>query len=105
MSAEAFPELFSIESQTITVRNRELRSREIVEGRERGAHRSLLYALGLTKQEISRPFVAVVNSWNEIVPGHVHLKGIAEAVKRGIRMGGGTPFEFDTIAICDGLCQ
>ncbi len=105
MSAEAFPELFSIESQTITVRNRELRSREIVEGRQRGAHRSLLYALGLTKQEISRPFVAVVNSWNEIVPGHVHLKGIAEAVKRGIRMGGGTPFEFDTIAICDGLCQ
>ena len=57
-----------------------LRSREIVEGRERAAHRSLFYALGLTEKEMSKPFVAVVNSWNELVPGHIHTKDLAEAV-------------------------
>ena len=82
-----------------------MRSREIVEGCERAAHRSLLYALGLTKTDLLKPFVAVVNSWTEIVPGHSHLKILAEAVKSGVRMAGGTPLEFNTIAICDGLCQ
>ncbi len=84
---------------------RELRSREITEGRQRAAHRSLLYALGLTRGEIDRPFIAVVNAWNEIVPGHIHLKTIGNAVKEGIRYAGGTPFEFNTIAVCDGLAQ
>ena len=82
-----------------------LRSRELVEGRERAAHRSLFYALGLTKKELSKPFVAVVNSWNELVPGHVHTKALAVAVKKGIQSAGGTGFEFNTIAICDGICQ
>jgi len=54
---------------------------------------------------MSKPFVAVVNSWNEVVPGHIHLRELAEAVKAGIRKCGGTPLEFNTIAICDGLCQ
>jgi dihydroxy-acid dehydratase len=82
-----------------------LRSREMIEGRERAAHRALLHALGLTKKEVLQPFIAVVNSWNEIVPGHIHLRTLAESVKAGVRLAGGTPFEFNTIAICDGLCQ
>jgi dihydroxy-acid dehydratase len=82
-----------------------LRSREIIEGRQRAAHRSLFYALGLTKKELSNPFVAVVNSWNELVPGHIHIKNFAAAVKKGIQSAGGTAFEFNTIAICDGICQ
>ena len=60
------------------------------QGLEKAPHRSLLYALGLTKEEISRPLIGVVNSANEIVPGHMHLDRIAEAVKAGIRMAGGT---------------
>lgn len=54
---------------------------------------------------MSKPFVAIVNSWNEIVPGHIHLRSLADAVKAGVRAAGGTPLEFNTIAICDGLCQ
>lgn len=81
------------------------RSREITEGRERAAHRALLYAIGLTREEMSKPLVAIANSWNEIVPGHIHLRSLGEAVKEGVRSAGGTPLEFDTIAICDGLCQ
>jgi len=81
------------------------RSIEITEGRERAAHRALLYAIGLTKEEMSKPLVAIANSWNEIVPGHIHLRTLSEAVKEGVRSAGGTPLEFDTIAICDGLCQ
>ncbi len=82
-----------------------LRSRETVEGRERAAHRSLFYALGLTEKEMSKPFVAIVNSWNELVPGHIHTKDLAAAVKIGVKSAGGTAFEFNTIAICDGICQ
>jgi hypothetical protein len=82
-----------------------LRSRELTDGRERAAHRALLYALGLTKAEISQPFVGVANSWTELVPGHMHLRSIGDSVKAGIRMEVGTPFEFNTIAICDGMCQ
>ena len=82
-----------------------LRSRELTDGRERAAHRALLYALGLTKAEISQPFIGVANSWTELVPGHMHLRSIADSVKAGIRMDGGTPFEFNTIALCDGMCQ
>lgn len=54
---------------------------------------------------MSKPLVAIANSWNEIVPGHIHLRSLGEAVKEGVRSAGGTPLEFDTIAICDGLCQ
>ncbi len=82
-----------------------MRSDAIKKSPSRAAHRSLLYALGLTEEEMTRPFVAVVNSYNDIVPGHTHLRGITEAVKDGIRMAGGVPFEFPAIAVCDGLAM
>ncbi len=74
-------------------------------GTARAPHRSLLYALGLTEEDISRPFIGVVNPASEIIPGHMHLDAIAAAVKAGIRSNGGTPFEFGTIGICDGLAM
>jgi len=82
-----------------------MRSDEIKKGVTRAAHRSLLRALGLTSEEIERPWIAVVNSWNEIVPGHAHLRRISEAVKAGIGSARCTPFEFNTIAVCDGMIQ
>jgi len=82
-----------------------MRSDQVKNGVIRAASRSLLKAVGLTDEEISRPWIAVVNSWNEIVPGHIHLREIAEAVKRGVRSVDGTPFEFNTIAVCDGMIQ
>ena len=81
------------------------RSAEVTEGRERAAHRALLHAIGLTREEMSKPLIAIANSWNEIVPGHTHLRTLAKTVKEGVKAAGGTPLEFDTIAICDGLCQ
>lgn len=80
-------------------------SENIKTGLERAANRSLLKALGLTESELGKPFIAVVNSHNEIVPGHVHLDKIGEAVKAGIRNAGGVPFEFHTIAVCDGIAM
>ena len=74
-------------------------------GMGKAPHRSLLYALGLTKEEIDRPLIGVVNGFNEIVPGHLHLRTLSEAVKAGVRMAGGTPLEFPAIAVCDGLAM
>lgn len=74
-------------------------------GVDRAPHRSLLKALGLTDREMKKPFIGVVNSFTEMVPGHMHLRQIAEAVKAGIRENGGTPFEFSTIAVCDGIAM
>lgn len=82
-----------------------MRSDLIKKGIKQATSRALLKALGLNDEEIARPWVAVVNSWNEIVPGHIHLRKIAEAIKRGVRSAGGTPFEFNTIAVCDGMIQ
>jgi len=82
-----------------------MRSDLMKKGLQRAPHRSLLYALGLTEEEISLPIIGVVNSANEIIPGHIHLDRIAEAVKSGIRSAGGTPLEFSTIGICDGLAM
>lgn len=82
-----------------------MRSDAIKKGPERAPHRSLLYALGLTEEEMNRPFVGIVNSFNEIVPGHVHLRSITDAVKAGIRNAGGVPFEFPSIAVCDGIAM
>ena len=82
-----------------------MRSDIVKAGKERAPHRSLFYALGLTKEEFSRPLIGVVNSFNEIVPGHVHLHQIADAVKAGVRMAGGTPIEFPAIAVCDGIAM
>lgn len=81
------------------------RSHYMTKGLEKAPHRSLLFALGLTREEMERPLIGVVNSANEIIPGHMHLDTIAQAVKDGIRMAGGTPMEFPTIGICDGLAM
>jgi dihydroxy-acid dehydratase len=72
-------------------------------GLERAPHRSLFKALGLTDQEIERPMIGIANSANEVIPGHLHLHQLSDAVKAGIRMAGGTPLEFFTIGICDGI--
>jgi dihydroxy-acid dehydratase len=82
-----------------------MRSDNIKKGLERAPHRSLLKAVGLTDEEMSLPFIGVVNSWNEIIPGHIHLDKLADAVKAGIRMAGGVPFEFNTIGVCDGIAM
>lgn len=83
----------------------ELKSKVMKDGYMRSPQRSLLYALGLTPEEIDRPLIGVVNSFNEVVPGHMHLRQIAEAVKSGIRLAGGTPLEFPAIAVCDGIAM
>lgn len=82
-----------------------LRSDEAKKGLSKAPHRSLLKAVGLTDEEINRPLIGVVNSANEVVPGHIHLDKIAEAVKAGVRIAGGTPLEFSTIGICDGIAM
>ncbi len=82
-----------------------MRSKKMTQGLEKAPHRSLMYALGLTREEMRRPLVGVVNSKNEIVPGHIHLQTIADAVKAGVRMAGGTPLEFPVIGVCDGLAM
>lgn len=82
-----------------------MRSDVIKKGVQKTPHRALLKALGLVDEEIARPIVGVVNSWNEIIPGHIHLNRVAEAVKAGVRMAGGTPLEFNTIGICDGIAM
>ncbi len=81
------------------------RSSQIVEGPHRTAHRALLLSLGLERDEFEKPFIAVANSWNEIVPGCAHLRSVSEAVKRGVWQAGGVPFEFNTIGVCDGMAQ
>ena len=82
-----------------------MKSDAVKRGLERAPHRSLLWALGCTDEEMEQPFVGVVSSFTEIVPGHMHLRQITEAVKAGVRMAGGTPFEANTIAVCDGIAM
>ena len=82
-----------------------MKSDAIKKGIERAPHRSLLYALGCTPVEMDKPFIGIVNSFSEIVPGHMHLNEIADAVKDGVRSKGGVPFEFNTIAVCDGIAM
>ena len=82
-----------------------MRSDKTKRGIDRAPHRSLMKAMGMIDEEIDRPFVGVVNSWNEFIPGHIHLDKLADAAKYGIRMAGGTPFEFHTIGICDGIAM
>jgi dihydroxy-acid dehydratase len=81
------------------------RSDEIKRGIERAPHRALLRAAGVTEDEFDRPFVGVANAFNEIVPGHIHLRDIAEEVKRGVREAGGRPFEFPAIGVDDGIAM
>ena len=82
-----------------------MNSHNIKIGVERAPNRSLLYALGYTAEELSRPLIGVVSSYNEIVPGHMHLDKITEAVKAGVRAAGGTPVMFPAIAVCDGIAM
>ena len=82
-----------------------MRSDLMKKGLVRAPSRALLKAMGLTDEEIKRPLIGVVNSANEVVPGHIHLDRIAEAVKTGVRIAGGTPLEFPTIGVCDGLAM
>jgi len=82
-----------------------LRSDTIKCGIERAPHRALLKALGVTDKDLDKPFIAVVNSFTTVVPGHAHLNQVADAVKAGVASAGGVPLEFNTIAICDGLAM
>lgn len=82
-----------------------MKSNLVKQGLEKAPHRSLFKALGLTDEEMKRPFIGIVNSKNDIVPGHINLDKISEAVKAGVRLAGGTPFEFQTIAVCDGIAM
>ena len=82
-----------------------MRSDAVKVGFQRAPHRALLKALGLSDEDIKKPFIGVVNSYTNVVPGHVHLQEVAEAVKAGIRSAGGVPFEFNTIGICDGIAM
>jgi dihydroxy-acid dehydratase len=82
-----------------------MRSDAVKTGVERAPHRSLLRALGYTQWEIEQPFVGIVNSYSETIPGHTNLDRIAEAAKAGVRAGGGTPFEVGTIGVCDGIAM
>lgn len=82
-----------------------MRSDLMKKGVARIPHRALFYALGFTDEELNRPIIGVVNAHNEIIPGHMHLDDIAEAVKAGIRMAGGTPVEFPAIGVCDGIAM
>lgn len=82
-----------------------MKSDAIKKGIERAPHRSLLHALGCTTPDMAKPFIGIINSFSEIVPGHLHLRFIAESVKNGVRAGGGIPFEVNTIAVCDGIAM
>ena len=82
-----------------------LRSDNVTKGAERAPNRSLFYAMGYTKEELERPLIGVVSAHSEIVPGHFHLDKIAEAVKAGVRMAGGTPILIPSIGVCDGIAM
>ena len=83
-----------------------MNSDQIKQGSERAPHRSLLRATGLVKTgDFQKPFIGVCNSFDEIIPGHVHLNKVAELIKKAIRKAGGIPFEFNTIGVCDGIAM
>ena len=84
---------------------KKLRNQEMTEGIVGAGNRTLLYALGVGKEEVEKPFIGIVNSWNEMHPGHKNLRELAAAVKEGVIAAGGQPFEFNTIALCDGETQ
>ena len=82
-----------------------MRSDAVKKGIQQAPHRSLFHALGLTEEEMKKPLIGIVNSYNEIVPGHMNLDKITEAVKLGVSMAGGVPREFPAIAVCDGIAM
>ena len=82
-----------------------MRSDTVKKGSTRAAHRALFYAMGYTPEDLKKPLIGVVNAFNEIIPGHIHLRTIAEAVKTGVSAAGGTPMEFPSIGICDSIAM
>ncbi|MGE4286128.1 MAG: dihydroxy-acid dehydratase [Phycisphaerae bacterium] len=82
-----------------------MRSDTVKSGVERAPHRGLLRACGIKKEDLGKPFIAIANSFCEVVPGHMHLNKVAETVKQAVREAGGVPFEFNTIAVCDGIAM
>jgi len=82
-----------------------MKSDGVKKGVERAAHRALLHAVGVGRSDLDKPFVGIINSFSEVVPGHIHLRSIAEVVKQGVSRGGGVPFEVNTIAVCDGIAM
>ena len=82
-----------------------MQSDQIKAGWERAPHRSLLRAVGVKSGDFGKPFIGVCNSFDEIIPGHVHLNKVGQYVKAQIRKAGGVPFEFNTIGICDGIAM
>ncbi|MBN2455068.1 MAG: dihydroxy-acid dehydratase [Sedimentisphaerales bacterium] len=82
-----------------------MKSDTVKTGFQRAPHRGLLHACGLTDEDLKKPFIGIANSFCEIVPGHVHLNKVAQIVKQAVRDAGGTPFEFNTIAVCDGIAM
>ncbi|MEM2124337.1 MAG: dihydroxy-acid dehydratase, partial [Methanolinea sp.] len=82
-----------------------MRSRIVKEGYQRAPNRSLLRSLGVTDGEMDLPFIGIANAWNDIVPGHVHLRTLSTRIREGIAAAGGVPFEFGVIGICDGIAM
>ncbi|HAS04819.1 MAG TPA: dihydroxy-acid dehydratase [Dehalococcoidia bacterium] len=82
-----------------------MKSHVVKQGIERAPHRSLIHALGVSTPDMKKPFIGIVNSFTEVVPGHIHLRTVADAVKESVRQAGGVPFEFNTIAVCDGIAM
>jgi dihydroxy-acid dehydratase len=82
-----------------------MRSDTVKKGLQRAPHRALLRACGLTDSDIEKPFIGIVNSYCDIVPGHVHLNKVSRIVKQAVRKAGGVAFEFNTIAVCDGIAM
>ena len=82
-----------------------MRSDAVKKGSAQAPHRSLFHALGFTEEEMDRPLVGIVSSYNEIVPGHMNIDKIVNAVKMGVAMAGGTPVVFPAIAVCDGIAM
>lgn len=94
-----------MQSEDEKMHYKDYRSGQLTNGIERAAHRALLYSTGLDEEDLKKPMIAVVNSFTEMVPGHIHLRELVDFVKQGIIEAGGIPREFNTIAICDGICQ
>lgn len=82
-----------------------MRSDIVTKGSTKAAHRALLYAMGYTPEDLEKPLIGIVNGFNEIIPGHGHLKDLAQAAKLGVSAGGGTPMEFPAIGVCDGIAM
>jgi dihydroxy-acid dehydratase len=82
-----------------------MRSDRMKKGIEKAPHRALFSAMGLLPEELERPIIGIANSASDLIPGHIHLDKICQAVKDGVRMAGGTPFAFSTIGICDGIAM